>query len=249
MTDTYYDDLAGYYRLMYANWEVSVHRQARMLDEVIQKYGQPKTASLLDVACGIGTQCIGLAELGYSLTASDLSLPEVKLAEKEALKRGLQIHFHVADMRQVWQTYQKEFDVVMALDNSIPHLLSDEEILQALTGFYRCTRPGGLCLISVRDYAQIEKTPIKINPRTIHSTPEGQIVLCDVWRFDGPCYEMTTYVIEDTGRKKAETHVIRGGKYYCVELPTLERLLKQAGFRSVVVDTESFFQPLLIATK
>ncbi|MEA5078269.1 MAG: class I SAM-dependent methyltransferase [Anaerolineaceae bacterium] len=249
MAANYYDDLAVYYKLMYVDWEKSVHRQASMLESILTQYGIDRTATILDAACGIGTQCLGLAELGYAVTASDLSAEEVNLAKIEAQNRRVNIEFQVADMRAVWQTYQKQFDVVCALDNAVPHLLSDEEILQAFKQFYSCTRPGGLCLISVRDYSQIERVPLKVYPRTVHRSEKGQWVMCDVWEFNGPCYEMTTYVIEDKGSASAQTHIIRGGKYYCIELPTLHGLLMRAGFTQVTILTEEFFQPLLVAKK
>lgn len=249
MSNEYYDDLANYYRLIYPNWENSLQRQARILDGVIMEYHQKRPVTLLDASCGIGTQCIGLAELGYRVSASDLSPAEVQLAEKEAKKRGLQIDFKVADMRSVWESFQQSFAVVVSLDNSIPHLLTDEEIAIAFTQFYRCTQADGLCLISVRDYAQMEKGGLKLYPRIVHPMDDGQIVLCDVWRFEGPYYEITTYVTEDHGEKSANTTVIRGGKYYCVEIPTLEKLLRQVGFREVQTLRERFFQPLIVAKK
>ncbi|MPM55332.1 Glycine/sarcosine N-methyltransferase [bioreactor metagenome] len=249
MAENYYDELAAYYKLMYVDWEKSVHRQASALDKILKEYGIDHSASVLDAACGIGTQCLGLAELGYAVTASDLSAEEVNLAKIEAQNRRVKIDFQVADMRAVWQTYQKQFDVVCALDNAIPHLLSDEEILQAFSQFYSCTRPGGVCLISVRDYSQVERAPLKVYPRTVHRGKTSQWVLCDVWEFSGPCYEMTTYVIEDKGGANAQTRIIRGGKYYCIELPTLQSLLLRAGFTQVTILTEEFFQPLLVARK
>lgn len=55
----------------------------------------------------------------------------------------------------------------------------------------------------------------------------------DVWHFDGDYYEITTYLVEDTGKPKAKTQVLCGGKYYCVEITTLEKLFQKAGFREI----------------
>lgn len=46
---------------------------------------------VLDVACGIGTQAIGLAERGFQVTASDVSATSVQRAEEGARERGLAI--------------------------------------------------------------------------------------------------------------------------------------------------------------
>ncbi len=251
MTETYYNNLAPFYKLIYPNWDTSVQRQAEALDGVIREFIGETSKTVLDVACGIGTQSIGLAKIGYKVTASDLSSVEIEKAQQEASRYGVQIGFQVADMRQVWEVYQKQFDIVIACDNSVPHLPGDEEILKAFRQFYKCTKSGGCTIITVRDYAQFERKDKQkqIYPRLVHSTDEGQIVMFDVWDFDGDHYEITTYLTNDVGKQTAQTQVFRGGTYYCVEIPTLERLFTDAGFREVRTLRDRFFQPLLIALK
>lgn len=251
MTDSFYNGLAPYYKLIYPDWDASVRRQAQTLNSVIQEFIGPTAKTVLDAACGIGTQSIGLAQLGYAVTGSDLSAGEIEQACKDATRFAVHIEFAVVDMCRVWDIYQKQFDVVMACDNSVPHLLTDNDILTAFRQFYRCTKAGGGCIISVRDYAQVERggRQKQMYPRLVHATQQGQVVLFDVWDFDGDIYEITTYVIQDTGESTVQTQVLRGGKYYCVEIPTLERLFKEAGFREVETLRDRFFQPLLVAKK
>jgi len=251
MTEDYYNNLAPYYKLIYPNWDTSVQRQADALDSVIQEFIGKTANTILDVTCGIGTQSIGLAKLGYHVMASDLSAAEVAQAQKEALRHDVEIEFQVVDMRRAWETYQRQFDVVIACDNSVPHLLTNKEILLAFSQFYQCTKSGGCCIITVRDYAQLERNgkQRQLYPRLVHQTDSGQIVMFDVWDFDGDYYEITTYIVYDVGESVAQTQVLRGGKYYCVEIPTLEKLFREAGFREVNILRDRFFQPLLIATK
>jgi SAM-dependent methyltransferase len=251
MTENYYNHLAPYYKFIYPDWDKSVQRQAGALDAVIKEFVGGTSKTVLDVACGIGTQSIGLAKIGYKVTSSDLSSAEIEQARKEAIRYGVQIEFQVVDMRQVWETYQKQFDVVVACDNSVPHLLSNDEILLAFRQFYQCTKPGGCCIISVRDHALLERKgrQKQMFPRLVHPTNSGQIVLFDVLDFDGDYYEITTYIVEDTGKPTTQTQVVRGGKYYCVEIATLEKLFKEAEFREVKTLRDRFFQPLLIAMK
>lgn len=251
MTERYYNSLAPFYKYIYQDWEASVQRQADALNGVIREYFGEKPKTVLDASCGIGTQSIGLAKLGYQVTASDLSPTAIEQAQQEALKHGVQIEFHVVDMRQIWQAYQRQFDIVIACDNSVPHLLSDEEILLAFKQYYQCTKSDGGCLISVRDYAQMERIDKgkQMAPRLVHQTDRGQVILFDVWDFDGDYYEITTYLVDDVGKTEAKTKVISGGKYYCVDISTLERLFKEAGFEAVHIFRERFYQPLILAKK
>jgi SAM-dependent methyltransferase len=249
MLDAYYNQLAPYYKYIYADWDASIQRQAGVLDGVIHEYFGDTVKRILDAACGIGTQSIGLTQLGYAVTASDISPGELDQARIQAEKRGVQIEFKVADMRNLSAVYREKFDLVMACDNAIPHLLSDVEILQAFQEFYRCTTSEGGCLISVRDYATIERGGQRLNPRTVHQTEGGKLLLFDLWEFDGDFYDFTTYAVLDKGDNGLETQVMRGGRYYCVTLPTLEKLMRRAGFKKVITLEERFFQPLMIGMK
>lgn len=65
----FYDELADDYHLIYADWDASIRRQGAALDALI---GQDR-ADVLDCACGIGTQAIGLALRGHRVTGTDLT--------------------------------------------------------------------------------------------------------------------------------------------------------------------------------
>jgi len=157
MTQDFYDRLAPYYHLLYPNWEASSARQSRGLAHVLAEFGVAPGNAILDAACGIGTQALGLAQLGYSVTASDLSPAAVRRANDEARARGLAIAFTVADLRRLSSVFRDPFAAVLACDNAIPHLLSDDEIRTALTECRRVLVPGGVFVQSVRDYATIER--------------------------------------------------------------------------------------------
>jgi len=85
MVEAYYDKLAPYYKYIYADWEKSVEVQAAALDEVIREFFGTQAYTVLDAACGIGTQSIGLAKLGYKVTGSDISPGAIPIANQEAL--------------------------------------------------------------------------------------------------------------------------------------------------------------------
>jgi SAM-dependent methyltransferase len=247
----YYDQLAIYYRYLFSDWEKSVPWHAQVINGVIQEFFGGGIHHILDVACGIGTQCLGLAQIGYQVTASDISIGELALARKEAAKRSLKIQFAIADMRDLRRVHQDVYDLVIACDNAVPHLLTEADILRAFEQFYHCTPADGGCIISVRDYENMDLEPEGriFYPRTTHLIPDGRVILFDIWEFDGPYYDFTTYVVEDRGGETANTHIIRGGRYFCVTIPVLERLLKQAGFPQVAVLRGRYHQPILVGKK
>lgn len=245
----YYDDLAKYYKLIYFDWEGSVKRQAGVLDTIICENFGPSTKEVLDVGCGIGTQAIGLAELGYEISAADISEQELKQAKIESQQRNLTIDFRLGDMRRANEIFDQQFDLIIACDNCIPHLLTNADILTAFTSFSYALKENGGVLISVRDYEKINKEGKQIFPRHIHQDGRKKTILFDVWEFDDQVYYMTTYVIEDDGTGPAKIQAIRGGKYFCIATSELETIFKKAGFSGVKTIRDRYFQPLIIAHK
>ena len=247
MSDSvFYDRLAPIYHLIYPDWEASVRRQGEALDSIVrEELGEGGARSVLDVACGIGTQSLGLARLGHRVTASDLSPAAVARAREEAARRGLAIDFSVADMRRAHEHHGGGFDVVVCADNSLPHLLSDGEILAALRQFRACTRPGGACLVSVRDYAAMRREGTEVQPHGVHEHGGARWVLFQTRDFSGDSYALTLYAIEDRGADTATTHVFRS-TYYAVTTDTLARLMEEAGFERVRRVDGVFFQPVLV---
>jgi len=94
----FYDPLADYYHLIFEDWDASIERQARVLDALLASHIGPCPIKILDCACGIGTQALGLAGRGHRVVASDLSPQAIQRATLEAKARGLEVEFHVSDM-------------------------------------------------------------------------------------------------------------------------------------------------------
>ena len=219
-----------------------------MLETVIREIGDDDVSSVLDVSCGIGTQALGLSSRGYHVTASDLSPQEVERAKQEATLRGLSIDFSVADMRHAFNHHARQFDIVLSCDNSVPHLLSDEDILIAFRQFYQCTRPGGGCIITVRDYEKEDFSKQQVKPYGVREVDGIRWLIWQVWDPHPPTYDVTIYFVEDRGGTECRTHIMRS-KYYAVSIPTLIKMMKDAGFDDVFRLDDRFFQPIIVGTK
>ena len=246
--DAFYDELAPFYHLIYPDWEASIERQAQVLDEIIRQEINGAAQRVLDVSCGIGTQSLGLATLGYEVTASDLSAGAVERGQREAAGRNLPIRFSVADMRQAFRHHRQSFDVVLSCDNAVPHLLSDADIRAAFGQFYQCTRPGGLCLISVRDYAVMEREGIQVKLYGVRNEGDIRYVLLQTWEFHGEIYDLAMYFVEDRGGAECRTRAFRS-RYYAVAIDHLVDLLHESGFEAVRRIDERFFQPVIVARR
>jgi len=70
--DNFYDDMAAAYHLIFADWNVTIERQQAVLSRLLPP---PTTAGMvLDCACGIGTQALRLARVGYTVSVAPTPL-------------------------------------------------------------------------------------------------------------------------------------------------------------------------------
>jgi SAM-dependent methyltransferase len=245
LTQSFYDQLAPYYHLLYPNWEASIARQSRGLASVLQEFGVSAGAEILDAACGIGTQALGLAHLGYQVTASDLSPAAVARARAEAEARGLVLRFDVADLRALSEVHTGSFAAVVVCDNAIPHLLSDRDIQTALTECRRLLAPSGVLLVSVRDYAKIERRTPDHHAYGTRAVGGCTYSAEQIWEWEGDQYVLSLRLTEQCNLDAPIIHEFQS-RYYAVSITALTRLLHAAGFSSVVRRDEHFFQPLLV---
>ncbi len=245
----FYDELVPYYHLIFDDWEASIEWQANSLADIITQQWSEQVETILDVSCGIGTQAIGLACKDFRVVASDLSVRAIERAQKEAVARNLDIAFSVCDMRYASKHHRKQFDVVISCDNSVAHLLSDNDIHEALKEMHACTRPGGGCLLSIRDYDKEERGQGLLKPYGVREDGNRRHVVFQVWDFDGDKYDLSMYFVEDDlGSGTTNTHVMRSRCYAISPIRLLE-LMRSAGFESVTRIDEEFYQPVLLGTR
>ena len=124
----FYDDLSFNYHLIFQDWEASMASQAAALGPILaRESGSAVQMTILDCACGIGTQALGLARAGFRVTGTDLSPLAIERARAEASARNLDLRLHVADMLHLDAVPDTGFDAVICMDNALPHFSSDEK--------------------------------------------------------------------------------------------------------------------------
>jgi SAM-dependent methyltransferase/GNAT superfamily N-acetyltransferase len=245
---SFYDRLTPFYDLIFEDWDASMARQGRQLSAVVEAEW-PGARRILDVSCGIGTQAIALALGGYSVSASDISAAAVERAREAASMRSVNVKFSTCDMRAVSQHHDRAFDVIVSADNSVPHLLTDDEILTAFTEFRACLKPGGGCLITVRDYENEPRDGTIVKPYGKRLRGDKQYELSQVWDFEGDCYHVTFRIDEeDATTHEKSTHAFTS-RYYAISTGRLCELMTQAGFERVRRLDGVFYQPVIVGTQ
>ena len=249
ITQSFYDNMASQYDKLFLDWHSDVQQQAAILDRIFRANGFDNTARVLDCACGIGTQAIGLAALSYNVTASDISDNELAEARRRAEEKGAAIRFEHADFCALSDTFTEQFDIVIAMDNALPHMLTHEALESAVRSIAGRTATGGIFAASIRDYDSILTDRPPYSPPYIHCTERGKRVSFQTWDWSGDNYHLTQYIIDDE-----ETLDI--SKFECEYRATrrqeLTDLLLSNGFGKVsweFPEDTGFYQPIVIAVK
>jgi SAM-dependent methyltransferase len=244
----FYDELAPLYHLFFEDWEASIRWQGQRLSAILRREW-PIHESVLDVSCGIGTQAIALAMQGYRVRGSDLSKQAVERAKAEAIARGQSIEFSICDMRRAHAHHGTGYDLVISCDNSVPHLLSDREIALALEQMHACLRPGGGCLLTVRDYERESRGMNIVKPYGACVEDGKRHVAIQVWDFDGDQYDLTIYFVQEDLSSRVVTSRALRSRYYAIGVARLCELLVEVGFSKVKRLDDVFYQPVIVGTK
>ncbi|MFC5885744.1 class I SAM-dependent methyltransferase [Kitasatospora sp. CM 4170] len=245
----FYDQLAADYHLIYGDWDGAVVRQSRALDALIRSALGPEPAEVLDCACGIGTQAVGLAALGHRVTGTDLSPVAAERAGREAAQRGLDMPTRTADMRSL-PFEDAAFDVVVCADNALPHLLTAADLRAALGEMRRVLRSGGLLLVSTRPYDEIRRSRPASTAPQLHGSGRDRTVTFQLWDWhdDGERYDLEHFQLVPEGDDWRVA--VRRTTYWALTKEQLIGAATEAGFDApawMPPEDTAFFQPLLVA--
>jgi len=249
LCESFYDAFAPVYKHIYIDWEKSTGEQAKVLDELIRHKFSGEVKYILDASCGIGTQLIGLSRLGYELTGADISEKELSIAGEELKKRDLPVDLHRCGFKDLPTCFERIFDMVIACDNSLLHLLSDREIMEAFRSIYKVCKEG--ILISVRDYDEIDRNIIHLVPYGYRQIDDKRMFLFQRWEFEGDFKTVSFFFIEDihTGNSAPVTGRVHKTKFYAISTQKVMDLLKESGFTCAECIKHRYGQPVIIGKK
>jgi glycine/sarcosine N-methyltransferase len=246
----FYEGLVPDYHLLFPDWPAAVRLQGQLLDALIVAELGAGPVSILDCACGIGTQAIGLAARGHRVHATDLSPRAIERAEREAKVAGVEMTHAVANLTRLGSEVAGIFDVVIACDNVLPHFATDDDLRAVARNIRAKVRPAGLFLATIRDYDRlVAERPRLVNPR-LYDSAEGQRVVYQVWDWDadGRSYRFHQFINRERAGEWSTTH--RSARYRALLRRELSEVLAWAGFAAIrwrMPEETGYYQPLVMA--
>ena len=222
----FYDRLARAFDVM-TDWESRLARELPFIEEVL---GRQKAKRVLDVACGTGWHSIALARRGYEAAGCDASPEMIVRAKENAAEAGVTVRFETADFTQL-DVFAQPFDAVLCMGNSLPHLLSQEALRDAIRRMRGRLTLGGVLVLHNLNYDLRTKT----KPR-FFAAAGGDDAL--VWRFADYGPEFITFhtalfergVPEGPGTRASWSVEVNSTLQRPLLAADLEEALTRAGF-------------------
>lgn len=241
-----YDDLADRYHLMFDDWWTHACATAGAIERLLRSRRPQAGERLLDFTCGIGTQALPLARLGYQVTGTDISPASIRRAKAEAARRGIEAAFVCREAKAPWAG--SRFDFAISADNSLAHF-SKSDLAAALASVRSCLKPGAAFLASIRDYDSLRLS----RPR---ATPVRDLLGADPPRITGQLWSWS----ECGGQLSVELFILERQDEWTTHVypfilaahgrRDVGDALKEAGFGNVLwhepADT-GFYQPIITA--
>ena len=188
--------------------------ECRLIDRLLQSYGNGTVRSVLDLGCGTGNHVLPLAEKGYKLVGVDRSARMLDAAREKLSNQRLsgETVFYEGDIRSF--RVEQSFDASLMMFAVLGYQLENRDVLAALQTARRHVESGGILIFDVWYGPAVLREGPSDRVKSI-ATDEGQILrlasgqvdvqrhLCKVsyhlWRMEG----------DRTRGQTEETHLMR----------------------------------------
>jgi glycine/sarcosine N-methyltransferase len=245
----FYTELSDEYAEQFPDWQAETLTQGRLLERVIRRECRTAPSTVLDCACGIGTQAIGLARVGFHVVGTDLCPSAIECARSNAAALAQEIDFHVSSFADLGAQLSEQFDVVCCCDNAIPHLLEEKSILEALRAMHHRLVKGGLLVLSIRDYDEALRLQVKGTVPQMFDGVRGRRIIFQIWQWKTPVlYTLQHFIMRyESGVWNARQYTV---DYRAIKRRDLTRLLRKARFEGIqwhMPDETGYHQPVVTA--
>lgn len=181
-----YDEFSADYD-RFVDWRYRLDYELPFIEAQLQRLVLPdgKKPRVLDAACGTGMHAIALAQRGYPTAGADMSAGMIARARENANTADVQVRFETAGFGALAQTFGREtIDALLCLGSSLPHLLSEADLVAALADFAACLRPGGLLLTQNLNFDKVLERKARWGEPRSHREGQQEWLFVRLYDFD-----------------------------------------------------------------
>ncbi|WP_076459326.1 class I SAM-dependent DNA methyltransferase [Limosilactobacillus caccae] len=192
----------------------------------------PAGADILDLAGGSGRLAVMLAP-DHQVTVADFSADMLSLADQHAAAAGVDLQLVEVDMRDLHQL--PTYDAITCYADSLCYLENPADVQATFTEVANHLRPAGVFLFDLITPYQTDE----VYPGYMYNYQDDDGQRAFMWQSyanddveHGVIHDLTFFNRLQSGdyQRVSETHYER-----TYDLPVLEEMLKNAGFKSIAV--------------
>ena len=146
------------------------------------QYAREAHGKILEPMCGTGRFLVPLLERGYSVTGFDYSPYMLDVCRKKCNERGLTCNL----LEATFETFslREEYNLIFIPSGSFGHLITSEQVNQALTFIADRLKPGGKFVFEIETLKAIREPQDVWRGRWIDKPDGSKIVINILSRFD-----------------------------------------------------------------
>jgi SAM-dependent methyltransferase len=209
--------------------------ECKSVAKLIERHGDGRIRSLLDLGCGTGRHALHLVRRGFEVTGVDRSQAMLDRARSRAKDENLSdnLEFVCGDIRSFRSG--RQFDAVLMNFNVLGYMFNDDDVTAALETARSNVRSGGLFIADFWYGPAVVADPPRHSIREI-DTPGGRLIRSSSGRHlsDLQGCEITISVAHlEAGKEIEKSQEIHRVHYF---FPSeLEAKLRGAGFRPLEI--------------
>ncbi len=214
----FYEEISKHYDKIFPPSQEALNFYKRLFDEY-------RIQSVLDAACGSGEYLRVFSQWGLRSVGIDLDPGMVAAANSKSQGSGSGFQAIEGNMQQLSQKVHETFDAVICMGNSLVHLLSLEDMEEALSEFHHATNHQGLVAVQIVNYDRILDKNVKELPTITNPSADLRFVR----KYE---YDASKNLIH------FNTHLTVGEEEYRNSIPLfplrkadLIKLMEKAGYR------------------
>jgi len=212
----------------FVSWEERLAQEIPFFERLFTEH---EVRRVLDVACGTGRHAVALAKRGYEVLGSDVAQGMVTRARQNAAAAGVEVTFVRAGFGELLGSVKEPFDALLCLGNSLPSLLSEDALKDALADMAGVLLPGGLLVVQNLNYDRVWAQRERFMPLQTYRQGDEEWLFFRFVDFHAETLTFNMVILHKNGAAwsyRAEATELRP-----IFKKELTRLLEQTGFASI----------------
>jgi glycine/sarcosine N-methyltransferase len=223
----FYDAFASKYDVM-----LSSERYLRIIPFFKKIFEENEVKSILDCACGTGRHAIAFSQLGFHVEGCDLSSEMLECAKINAITSEVKVNFVQADFKKLPDAFNRKFDCIVCVGNSLTHELEEQGVSSALESMNHVLGEKGLVIIQIRNTPKLIRNKTRIFPIHHHKEPNGDLKLF-FYVLDFYPSKVTFNVVSYIENDSLPKFEVNSVDYNPISESKLASLMLKAGFKNL----------------